>query len=237
MTVSTKAQIEFTPPGFKLEELFKVQAKSWKALEEIALEIKPGITEAEGVRLITQKLKDLGVEKSWHHPKFRIGENTVLSFSAPTSETRVLTDDDLFFIDLGPVFTGDDGIEYEGDVGKTFSLSKSPDHQKLIDASEKLFWKAFENWSNSNSSGQEIYCTLSELATNVFGVDLKPEGDGHRIGLFPHKPVFSGSLASIDFKPASGLWVVEIHVVDPRTNIGAFYEDILRQSPPNYYHL
>jgi Xaa-Pro aminopeptidase len=228
MTAPTKTEIEFTPPGFNLDELLKVQKKSWDLLDEIAFEIEPGITEAEGVRLITQKLKDYGVEKSWHHPKFRIGENTVLPFSAPASETRVLTEDDLYFIDLGPVFTGDDGIEYEGDVGKTYSISGAPDHQKLIDASQDLFWMAGEKWRNANASGQQIYQALTELAKVVFGVDLKPEGDGHRVGVFPHKPVFSGSLASIDFKPASGLWVVEIHVVDPTLNIGAFYEDILR---------
>ena len=224
----TPSEIEFTPPGFNLAELLTVQKRSWDLLEEIAFDIQPGITEAEGVRFVTQKLKDLGVSKSWHHPKFRIGENTVLPFSALASETRVLTEDDLFFIDLGPVFTGEDGIEYEGDVGKTYSLSGSPEHQKLIDASEDLFWMAGEKWRNANASGQQIYQALTELATSVFGVELKPEGDGHRIGVFPHKPVFSGSLASIDFKPSSGLWVVEIHVVDPVTKLGAFYEDILR---------
>jgi Xaa-Pro aminopeptidase len=223
----TPSEIEFTPPGFSLSELLNVQKKSWALLDEIAAEIEPGITEVEGVRFITQKLKDLGVSKSWHHPKFRIGENTVLPFSAPASETRVLTEDDLFFIDLGPVFTGGDGIEYEGDVGKTYSISGAPEHQKLIDASEDLFWMAGEKWRNANASGQKIYQALSELAKGVFGVELKPEGDGHRIGVFPHKPVFTGSLASIDFKPASGLWVVEIHVVDPALNIAAFYEDLL----------
>ena len=225
--LTSNQEVENTHPDLKISELLSAQKKSWEVLKQITEVIVPGVSELEGVKIISEKLKALGVERSWHHPVFRIGENTTKPYFVQASEEKRLSPNDIYYIDIGPVFCGSDGIEYEGDVGNTFSLSNEPAHKKVIEASQSLFKLACEKWKLQNVTGVEIYRWLSEEAIKM-GLRLVHEDDGHRIGDFPHKRIFAGGLTQVDFCPQSGLWVLEVHVMDLKRNIGAFFEDILK---------
>ena len=65
-------EIEFKHPEFNINELLSTQLKSWNTLAQLNKWIVPGLSEVEGVKVISEKLKELGVERSWHHPVFRI---------------------------------------------------------------------------------------------------------------------------------------------------------------------
>src|SRR6476659_5169045 len=73
------------------------------AVEERGL-IQPGRTELEVQHAIRDLAAELlGVEKHWHKRIVRAGDNTLEPYDE-NPEDRVVTDDDIVFLDLGPVF-------------------------------------------------------------------------------------------------------------------------------------
>jgi len=222
-----QSKVESTVLKFDVQELYRAQQRSWDALVKLRECIQPGISEVQAVSLIAAKLKELGSPHSWHHPVFRIGENSTKPYHHPASEQRILSENDLFYIDIGPTWVGKDGIEYEGDVGQAYTFVPNPEHQKCIDTAKALFDQACDYWRNADVSGAEIYAWLAREAS-ARGYSAVVEDNGHRIGDFPHKRVFNGSLAEAEFKPSSGLWVLEVHIAEPQQRFGAFFEDILK---------
>lgn len=219
--------LELNINDFHLTELLVAQEKSWNALREIRKAIAPGITEAEGAKMISDMLLELGSPRAWHYPLFRIGSNTAHPYHAPVNQTRRLEESDIFYLDIGPNWVGSDGVEYEGDVGQTYSLGNNPKHFDIIATNEKLFTEACERWRNSEASGLEIYQWL-EYKAQSYGYLLVDDDDGHRVGAFPHKRIFSGGLTAADFRPSSGIWVLEVHICNKEKTYGAFFEDILK---------
>lgn len=59
------------------------------------------------------------------------------------------------------------------------------------------------------------------------GWELNLDLPGHRVSDFPHAAIHTGSLADFDASPASMRWILEIHLRDPRSRFGAFFEDML----------
>lgn len=219
-------EIEKTCSGFQISELFEAQRKSWIALKELQKRIVPGVNEVQGIALARQVLQEMGAERSWHTPIVRIGSNTARPHTAAADEQSIYRNGDIFYIDIAPTWRGSDGNEYEGDVGDTFASSGNPQHLKCANVARELFKLGCEYWRNSNVTGNELYGYL-ELEAEKRGYEMVPEDDGHRIGDFPHKLVFSGGLAETTFHPTTGLWVLEIHVRDPQSQFGAYFEDIL----------
>lgn len=220
-------EIEAAAPDFNSEELHAAQERSWRALDELYRNIKPGMDEVEATRFVGELLHKLGAKRSWHRPIVRFGENTAKPFSVPPQVGRILGETDIFYIDIGPTWLGADGIEYEGDVGNTFALSSNPAHQHCIDNAKELFKLGCKFWHDESSSGINLYKYLSDEARKR-GYELVPEDDGHRIGDFPHKRVFSGPLSATDFHPSADRWVLEIHLREVQGRYGAFFEDVLR---------
>lgn len=78
-------------------------AELFVAIEERGL-IRPGA----GERQVTDEIRDLaaeifGVTRHWHKRIVRGGENT-LSTARENPPDRVIADDDIVFVDLGPLF-------------------------------------------------------------------------------------------------------------------------------------
>ena len=152
----------------------------------------------------------------------RFGVNTVLPFAKPPLENHVLQDDDLFFLDIGPVFHG-----YESDIGETFQLGSNPKTQKLIEDSKTLFAMVKKHWQMTGSNGEELYRYASSHAEER-GYKLALEGaSGHRISEFPHAAHYRGKLKTFDLIPTPSRWILEIHLIDTQRKIGAFSEDVL----------
>jgi Xaa-Pro aminopeptidase len=205
---------------FNLELYLKARAKTIQAVQATAKSIHPGMNEAESLIILNQELEQAGVEKFWHPTKFRINSNTTKSFR-DISDDVILSENDLFFIDIGPVF-----FNHEGDYGETFVVGTQPRLTKLQNATKSIFNATQAQWKKNKLTGVELY----EFATNeALKLDLllKSNMYGHRLGDFPHALHYKGKLGALEISPTPHLWVLEIHLIDEAINRGAFFEDIL----------
>lgn len=208
--------------NFSEEDFLRAQKKGWDALYEVSRLIKPGMVEADAKALLKTVMADYQSEKIWHPPQVRFGVNTVLPFNKPKIADHVLQDDDLFFLDIGPVFYG-----YESDIGETFQVGSNPKTKKLIDDSKIIFNEVKKHWKTTGVNGDELYQYAAKLADER-GWTLAFEGaSGHRISEFPHAAHYRGKLKTFDLVPSPSRWILEIHLIDPDHKIGAFFEDVL----------
>lgn len=197
--------------------------KTWQAIHDIAAFIKPGMSEKEAIKLANQYLAQQGVRKFWHQTHVRFGKNTVYSFCDPYIENSILQTDDLFFLDIGPIW---DNIE--GDCGKTFVVgNSSPKYTQIKQDVEKIFAEIKAYWREFKVTGLEL-CRYAQTVVTKNGYLLNPAYvKGHRLSEFSHKLYTSAKLFEVDFTPAAERWVLELHICDKSMEFGAFFEDIL----------
>lgn len=212
--------IENVGSDFNLELYLKAREKTIEAVSKTAKLIKPGMTEASGLEILNHQLTQLGIEKFWHPSKFRMNKNTTKNFR-DTSEDVVLQEEDVFFIDIGPVF-----YAHEGDYGETFFVGENEIHEHLKNASKCVFQKTQQAWREKTLTGKALYEFASREAQKL-GYHLNSNMYGHRLGDFPHALHHKGKLGDADIVPSPHLWVLEIHLIDEKHQRGAFYEDIL----------
>jgi len=78
-----------------------------------------------GERRVSDEIRDLAAEmfavtRHWHKRIVHGGENT-LATARENPPDRVIADDDIVFVDLGPIFE-----EWEADFGRTYVLGDDP---------------------------------------------------------------------------------------------------------------
>jgi hypothetical protein len=133
-----------------------------------------------------------------------------------------LGDDDIFLIDIGPVFE-----KWEGDGGDTFVTGTNVDKARAAADARKLFHTVRRAWEKEKASGKVLY-EFAVAEAEKMGWVLNMDLSGHRISEFPHEAHYAGPMADVDFTPSAGpLWVLEIHIRHPTEKYGAFYEDML----------
>lgn len=206
---------------FSPYEFLDVRQRGWALLREMVGEIRPGMTEPDAQAILKEILQRHGAEKSWHKPVIRFGKDTLKTFSPASDPTIRLAENDIFFLDFGPVWNG-----YEADIGETFVLGDDPDMKKCAIESRVLFDLVRDQWRDSGMSGAELY-DFAEKAAQSRGWLLVRDVDGHRLGDFPHHAHFRGGLGELDFRPREDAWVLEIQIRHPSLPFGAFYEDLL----------
>jgi Xaa-Pro aminopeptidase len=223
---SLEHSFERNREGFDIAELRMAQKRGWEAFAAIREMIRPGMLEEEA-RVAGEKiLKDFGFEKSWHRLYVRFGENTLLKFGEPSKPDTRLGENDIYFLDIGPVWRGRDGLLYEGDVGDTVVVGNDAEMKACAEITRKLFRTVAEIWRRESLSGAELYARAAE-ETRKLGYVLHPQVDGHRAGDFPHQVFYKGGIGEIDFKPSAGIWILEIQIRHPTHPFGAFFEDTL----------
>jgi Xaa-Pro aminopeptidase len=196
--------------------------------------IRPGVTEKALSREIHALAADMfGVKAHWHKRVVRAGANTLHPYSHSPPELT-LQEDDILFLDLGPVFEA-----WEADFGRTYVLGNDPVKQRLRDDLEPIFAKTKAHFqANPNITGKDLYdiaCGLAADAGWEFGGSIA----GHLVGEFPHERALGAKVASHiapgNPAPINGLdsaghkrhWILEIHLVDRARQIGGFYEELL----------
>lgn len=215
-------EIEAVGENFNPMEFENTRIKSWLLLEELSTLIKPGLTEDDAHTIAKKLFSDFESERNWHPTKIRFSQNTLKAFREPSEVGVILKEDDIFFLDLGPVFNG-----YEGDVGKTFQVGTDPEKAKIIAASEELFEITKNEWEKKHKKGHELYEFANTIADKM-GYHLIFEGaSGHRISEFPHAVYFKGKLKDFDSVPEPQRWILEIHLHHKQYPYGAFFEDVL----------
>lgn len=203
--------------------MLQARQRTRAAIARIAGGIAAGMTEEAAQALARQVLKDMGILRGWHGIHVRFGANTLKNFGEPSTPGVVLGEDDIFFIDIGPVWQG-----HEGDGGDSFVTGSDPDMARAIHDVRALFGRARDAWRADGLSGRGLYDFLARDAEDL-GWRLNLDMSGHRLSDFPHAVKHDGALADIAYPPRSGLWVLEVQIRHPDRPFGAFYEDLLLQ--------
>jgi len=206
---------------FNEEQMLFVRQRTRNAIHEIAARVKPGMVEEDAVEMAKDLLADLGMLKGWHDVYVRFGTNTLKTFGAPSDPGVILGANDLFFIDIGPVWK-----DWEGDGGDTFVVGQQSDMERFAADARKLFHIVRRAWTTLGLSGKGLYDFAIEESRKM-GWELNMDLSGHRLSDYPHEAIYKGPLAEVDFTPKPLLWVLEIHIRDPESRFGAFYEDML----------
>lgn len=217
----SQAQLEKVGPNYDREQMMAVRRKTLDAVQSIARAVQPGMLEEEAVEAARQILKGAGLLRGWHGIKVRFGENTLNVFSAPSKPGVVLQPNDIFFVDIGPVFQ-----KWEGDAGDTFVVGGDADMHRAARDVRSIFDLVQAKWRSEGLTGKALYDYAVEQS-EALGWKLNLDTNGHRLSEFPHEAHYAGALATTDFKPTADLWVLEIQIRHPTRPFGAFYEDLL----------
>jgi methionyl aminopeptidase len=200
-----------------------------EAIARISRSIEPGMLEEDARLMAKETLTLLGSRKGWHKILVRFGPNTIKNFGDPSEPGVRLGDDDLFFLDIGPVW-GDT----EGDRGGTFVVGKSPGPEmtRCAEDVQRIFHVVRNRWLQSGMTGKELY-DFAYKTTADLGWLLNLGLTGHRLSEFPHSAHYDGTLAAVSIRPSPNLWVLEIQIRHPTKPVGGFFEDLLLED--KYY--
>ena len=208
---------------FVLEDFLRARELTQEAVGKIQKLVKIGMNEADGHEIVQKVLDEMGAKKKWHPTKFRIGVNTTKSFRDSSEPDVELQSQDLFFVDIGPVWGG-----YEGDYGETFVVGDSTQHHDIKAAAYEVFKRTRDTWRENDTSGAELY-SFAEAQAQSLGYQMNTRMKGHRLGDFPHHLFYKGGMSETEESPCNHLWVLEIHLLDQEKRFGAFYEDVLQK--------
>ena len=197
--------------------------------------IKAGKTEMQLCKEIEIiALEEFGVHQHWGKKLVRAGVNTTLPYSAKETN-QVIQEDDILFFDFHPVFDG-----WEADLGRTFVLGNDPIKHKLKNDVEEA-WYEGNAWYNKQESltGKEFYQYAVDLARS-YGYEFGNVIAGHIIGKYPHEQPDDPNDLCLDvhadnFNDILGNdkegnkrhWMLELHFVHKKYNIGAFFEQLI----------
>jgi Xaa-Pro aminopeptidase len=194
---------------------------TWKAVEQIAAAIRPGMRESEANLQAKAVLQVLGMDRIWHPVLIRVGENTLRTFKERSGSDPVLGENDIFFVDLGVVWG-----QHEGDAGATFVTGDDPEMRRCAQDVKTIYDEVAEHWRSTGCSGIALY-EYAAARAEAHGWRLNVDIKGHRVSDFPHAIYKAGNLGDLDTGPAAGLWILEIQIAHPVRPFGAFYEDLL----------
>ena len=213
-------------PDFNLETYLKARELCKKAAAEIIAKVEIGMNEKDGQALVKDVFKNYDVLKFWHPTKFRFGSETTKTFRDLPDENLKCQDQDLLFIDIGPIIEN-----HEADFGRTVVLNKEnksvdPNYEKLAKASEIIFKETERYWIQTKATGVKLF-EFAQHKTLELGYRLDHRMAGHRLGDFPHQIFSKQKLFEYEKSPLKNIWVLEIHIVDDSQQRGSFFEDIM----------
>jgi hypothetical protein len=221
-TVLEKSSLEKVGEDYSADHMFKVRGMTRAAIHDIAARAKPGMVEEDAVEMARDILAEAGMVRGWHDVYVRFGTNTTKTFGEASDPGVVLGADDIFLIDIGPVFEA-----WEGDGGDTFLTGTDVDKARCAGDARTLFHVVRKKWEAEKTTGRALYDFAVGEARRM-GWELNMDLSGHRISEFPHEAHYAGPMAEVNFTPSAGpLWVLEIHIRHPSEKYGAFYEDML----------
>jgi hypothetical protein len=219
--VIDRTDLEKTGAAFTSEKMLAVRDVTRAAIHEIAARCKPGMVEEDAVEMAKDILASHGMVQGWHDVYVRFGTNTTKTFGAPSDPGIVLGEDDIFLIDIGPVFE-----KWEGDGGDTFVTGTNPLYVQAAQDARILFHMVRKKWESEGATGKVLY-DFATAQAQMMGWELNLDLSGHRISDFPHVAIYDGPMNTLDFTPSPLLWVLEIHIRHPSKPFGAFFEDML----------
>jgi methionyl aminopeptidase len=216
------SNMESVGEDFQESLIAEARHQTLRIIEEATKEIGPGVSEDQGRQIVKSLLQKNHCDKSWHAPQVRFGVNTLRGFGEPGVPGVVLGANDIYFLDIGPVF----GI-HEGDVGRTFAFGNDAEMNKLAIDAETIWKRVRDRWFETQDTGARLYEYAERISTELGWQLLLDEAKGHRIADFPHAAKQRSAIDGLDFKPSPNKWILEIQLRHPTRSFGAFYEDLL----------
>ncbi|MER7700384.1 MULTISPECIES: M24 family metallopeptidase [unclassified Streptomyces] len=196
--------------------------------------VAPGV----GERAASDQIRDLanamfGTTKHWHKRIVRSGVNTLRPYQDNPPD-RVISDDDVAFVDFGPIFE-----EYEADFGRTYVLGDDPDKLRLLRDLPQVFDAGRAVFAaDPDITGRQLFVAVERLAKEA-GWEIGTWHTGHLVGEFPHElndgartnsyitPDNTSPLRRTDRRGRTCHWILELHFVDRQREFGGFYEQLL----------
>ena len=201
--------------------MLETRRRSFEVINRLSSEIAPGMTEEEGVALTRRVLSEAGMVRGWHGINVRFGVNTLNGYDVKSNPGVVLGEDDVYFIDIGPIWR-----DWEGDAGDTFTTGSDPEMNRIARDVKEVFESVQARWRRDRLTGEALYRVAVEESERR-GWLLNLDMSGHRLSEFPHAAHHKGALADAPFTPSPDLWMLEIQLRHPTRPFGAFYEDLL----------
>ncbi len=206
---------------FSIGGMLSAREKTKEAVQRIGSKITVGMTGRDAIELANHELRTMGMDRHWHSPLIRFGEETLKGFRQPVDETRQLEDDDIYFVDLGVIWDG-----LEGDAGDTFTVGEDKQKAACAQAARQVWHSVAEHWRETRATGTALH-DFAAQETNRRGWAFNHDILGHRLSDFPHAIYKAGWLSDFEKSPTAGLWILEIQISHPELPYGAFYEDLL----------
>lgn len=218
----------------KLLDAETTAIKLFEAVEKNNL-IIPGKSEAQLASEVSDlALEKFGIRDHWHKKIVRTGVNTLATYSENPSN-KIVGDDDILFIDFGPIVEG-----YEADLGRTYVIGNDPIKLKLKSDVEKA-WYEIQAWYQMQTSlkASDMFQYVVEKA-GEYGWTFTGEIAGHIVGKYPHEQPPDPKSFELDIHPsnhndmflfdANGNkrhWILELQFVDMEKEIGGYFEQLL----------
>lgn len=218
----------------KLLNAEKIAIELFDAIEKNNL-IIAGKSEAQLASEVSDlALKKFGINNHWHKKIVRTNVNTLATYSENPPD-RVIQDDDILFIDFGPIVE-----EYEADLGRTYVIGNNATKLKLKNDVEKA-WYEIQAWIQKQTTlkASAIFQCAVEKA-NEYGWTFTGEIAGHIVGKFPHEQPADPKSLELDIHPenhndiflldANGNkrhWILELQFIDTEKQIGGYFEQLL----------
>jgi Xaa-Pro aminopeptidase len=201
--------------------LLEARRRAIAAVQDLARQVSPGMTEEDGLGVARRALRAQGFTDDWVAPYLRFGTNTLKKYAEPSAPGVALREDDVWYVDVGPLW-----MNHESDFADTFVFGRDPGRQRIVRDLHEVFERTVRHWRATHPTGVELYRFAASQA-NSLGWELDLDMAGHRLGEHPHAPLHDGTLASAEFTPSSGLWMLEIQLRHPDVPYSAFFEDLL----------
>jgi Xaa-Pro aminopeptidase len=147
----------------KLSKLLEAEEKANQLFAEISARglIQSGLTEKElNARVYELAFELFGIKKYWHKRIVRAGKNTLLPYKH-NPQHLTLQQDDILFLDFGPVFE-----DWEADFGRTFVIGKDA-HKLKLQSDIELAWndgQAYYLQNKASITGAGLYAFSQALA-------------------------------------------------------------------------
>ena len=199
--------------------------------------IVAGKTEKELADEIVKIAKDdFGTETHWGKKIVRTGINTLQPYSADPPNL-IIQEGDILFFDFHPVFKG-----WEADLGRTYILGNDPLKLKIKKDIEAA-WHEANAWyfKQTDLTGAQYFNYVNDL-TKRYGYEFGNAIAGHILGRYPHEqpddpndmcldvhPDNHNDIFQLDKHGNKRHWMLELHFVDRKNNIGAFFEQLLTE--------
>ena len=219
-----------------LTNLIEAEKKAQQLFDEIENKniLISGNSEDKINKLIFELAFEMfGIKKYWLKRIVRSGKNTLNPYNE-NPENLILKNDDILFLDFGPIFE-----DWEADFGRTYVVGNDPVKIKLKADIENAWTEGKNYFKNQTEiTGAQLYTNCNKLALK-YGWEFGGEIAGHIIGQYPHEklekedktnyihPENHSNMFGLNKKGEKKHWILEIHFVDKEKEIGGFFEQLL----------